>query len=141
MANSTINFANEQRCQWACGLINRLADLGLLTTTLVGNATSFQDLLDDLSSGLVISGTTNDKYPPIAKQLVRYLLAELSFLNSIGQLSDQNVADLTTVNTASASTDLRYRFSSLVTDASFDAARQDYIEAAFSASSYSANLA
>jgi hypothetical protein len=140
MANSTINFANEQRCQGACSLINKLKRLGLLTDALVAAATSFQDLLDDIASALVVSGTTNDKYPPIAEQLVRYLLAELSFLNSIGQLSDSNVTSLTTVNTASAGTDLRYRFSSLVTDASFDPAREDYIEAAFGASSYSANL-
>lgn len=131
MGNSIINAADEKRAEFACGLINKAKRLGLLTDVLVAAATSFQDLLDDIRA-LAESATLH----PSLKFIYQALAAELKWLNGLDILSDSVVTSLTTVNTASAATDLRYNFSSLVQNPQFDASREDYIEAAFGATSY-----
>jgi hypothetical protein len=140
MANSTYPFEVEKRLMFVTALINKLARIGVLTDTLVAAATSFQDLLDDIATALKVSGTSNFAYPEPTRILVRYLLAELAFMNSLGLIDDTITAALLTVRGTSAATDLRYLASAVITVTGFDATDEQYIEAAFGQASYTANL-
>lgn len=140
MANSTIEYSAEKRLMFVTALINKLARIGVLTDTLVAASTSFQDLLDDIATALVVSGTNNYLYPEPVRILVRYLLAELAFMNSLGLIDDTITAALLTVRGTSAATDLRYLASSVITINGYSASDESYIEAAFGQSSYTANM-
>lgn len=139
-SNSIVNYADETRLRFGVSLVNKLARQGVLTDVLVAAATSFQDLMDDIAAALFQTTTNNELYPEEVKTEVRYLLAELSFLNSIGVLTDSVVTSLTTVRGTAAVTDLRWNFYSYITDAGFDPADESFVEGAFGASAYTANL-
>lgn len=140
MAFSVVNYADETRLRFGVALVNRLARQGVLTDALVAAATRFQDLMDDIASAIFQTTTSNELYPEHVKVEVRYLLAELTFLNGLDILTDTVVTNLLTVRGTSAATDLRYNFSSLIADAAFDAADESFVEGAFGASAYTANL-
>jgi hypothetical protein len=131
MANSTINVADEKRAEFACSLINKGKRLGLLTDALVGGATSFQDLLDDIRT-VANSATLH----PEVRHIFDALLGELKWAYGMDIITEALTLLLSTVNTASATTDLRYLFSSLVQNPQFDATREDYVAAAFGSTSY-----
>lgn len=132
MGNSIINMSEEQRAKFGCSLVNKGKRLGLLTDALVAAATSFQDLLDDIRA-IADSNAIN----PSMRFLFEALVRELKWLHGKDILTDSVVTGLTTVNTASAATDLRFLFSNLVqADATFDPSREDYTAEASGATSY-----
>lgn len=141
MADSAIDYSQETRLMFVCAIINKLKRLGVLTDALVAAATSFQDLLDDIAAARFVASTTDSKYGEEVTILIRHLEAELKFMESIGLIDNTITTNLTTVNTASASTDLRYLAASKVTVNGFDAADERMAaEAAFGAVSYGSGL-
>lgn len=140
MAFSVVNYADETRLRFGVSLVNKLARQGILTDALVAAATSFQDLMDDIASAIFQTTTNNELYPEHIKTEVRYLLAELTFLNGLDILTDTVVTNLLTVRGTAAVTDLRWNFYSYITDASFDYTDESFVEGAFGASAYTANL-
>jgi hypothetical protein len=132
MANSLVNQSEQARLAFGCANINKCKRLGLLTDALVAAATSFQDLLDDIAA--IANAVT---FNPSQYHHYEALVRELKWLNGKDILTDSVVTSLTTVNTASATTDLRYNFSVLLDDqAGFEAAREDYTESASGATAY-----
>jgi hypothetical protein len=133
MGNSIINVADEKRAEYGCSLINKAARLGLLTTGIVQAPTTggLQELLD------AIRAVADSKaFNPANRFIFEALVRELKWLNGLDILSDTIVNNLLTVNTASAATDLKYNFSSLVNNPNFDPAREDYVCEASGATSY-----
>src|SRR4051812_4362204 len=116
---STIPVEYEQRLVDLCFVINKLKRIGVLTTTLVAAATSVSDLIARAYAALV-SGTI-PLYDVEVKINVRELEQGILLLQKLALIDDTIAAALTTVNTASAATDLRYLASNVVTINGFDA--------------------
>lgn len=111
---------DQERILWRYAiLINILKDTyGILTNTLVTNCTSVSDLIADTYAALV-SGT-NELFGPEARLTVQNFEQGVRLMETLGLIDDTIAAALTTVNTASAATDLRYLISSELSDTSLD---------------------
>lgn len=105
-------------CQYAW-VINILKDTyGILTNTLVTNCTSISGLIADTYAALV-SGTI-ELFPKEARMCTEVFEQGIRLMETTGLLTDTLAAALTTVNTASANTDLRYLISNALSDTSLD---------------------
>lgn len=132
MANSTIEVSYEKQLQWLCYGINKLARLGILTTTLVAAATSVADLIARAYTALGTAAVP--LYEVEARILVREFEQGILLLQKLALIDDTIAAALTTVNTASAATDLRYLASNVITLNGFDPAQEPLSDAVFAQS-------
>jgi len=118
MANK-LSPDQERRLWRGAMVINKLKDVyGVLTNTLVTNCTGVDDLIADTYAALV-SGTI-ELFGPEARKLVEIFEQTVKDMQALGLIDDTIAAALTTVNTASASTDLRYLISSELSDTTLD---------------------
>lgn len=118
MPVATLDPGTERALLPFGAIVNKLKRRGILTDVLVAAATSISDLIADTYAALR-SGTT-ELYRGEDLQLVRRFEQHIKHMEKKGLLTDVLVAALTTVNTASASTDLRYLVSSVLSDTNLD---------------------
>lgn len=118
----------ETTLQGACAVINKLMRLGVITVAIVQAASDVEDLIARVYANLVTS--TTQKYSAESRALVRLFEQYMQQGKKAGLFGADaaaiatTIAALTTVNTAAATTDLRYLFSSKITLSGFDAASE-----------------
>lgn len=123
MANK-LSPDQEKRLWRGTMVINKLSDtagLGvysILTPTLVAAATSVSDLIARAYAALV-SGST-ELFGPEARKLVQVFEQVVRDMETLALIDDTIAAALTTVNTASAATDLRYLIAGELSDTTLD---------------------
>jgi|SRR6185369_11501080 len=124
MANSVIPVAYERELMHFCSIINKLKRRLILTDVMAAASTSASDLVARLYAALR-SGTI-ELFKPEDLKLVERFEQRALFMAKLGKWTDVVVAAFTTVNTASAATDVRYSVSSLITETGFDATSEAY---------------
>jgi hypothetical protein len=123
MANK-LSPDQEKRLWRGAMVINKLSDtanLGvysILTPTLVAAATGVSNLIA-LAYAALVNGTT-ELFGPEARKLVEVFEQTIRDMESLGLIDDTITAALTTVNTASAATDLRYLIAGELSDTTLD---------------------
>jgi len=127
MADSIYGAAAEKSLWGACGIINKLTRLGVLNTTNVQAATTVDDLIARAYAALQ---STSGGYEMFGRHVREEVWMLEQFLNrgrkigifGIGTTAQNaTIAGLLTVNTAAAGTDLRFCFSTAITQPGFDA--------------------
>ena len=143
MGDSLVNQAYEERLKWGVVWVNKAKRIGLLTdasvtawTTLASAITSINNKFRDAT---VKDSLLYEPYREVSEGLKR----ELTFLNGLllgdgtSAASTTLLTALTTVNTGGAvTTDLRYLFTRLISDANFSATREDFMASGVGATSY-----
>lgn len=124
MATSVIAPEYERQLIPFCSVVNKLKRLNILTNVLVAASTSPSDLIARAYAALR-SGTT-ELFGPEPLKLVQRFEQKVKLMQRIGLLNDTIVGLLQTVNTVSASTDLRFIASTVITQPGFDATKEDY---------------
>lgn len=123
MANK-LSPDQERRLWRGAMVINKLSDTagvgtyGILTAALVTAVTGVSDLIADAYAALV-SGS-NELFGPEARKLVQVFEQTIRDMEALGLIDDTIAAALTTVNTASAATDLRFLISTELSDTTLD---------------------
>lgn len=123
MANK-LSPDQERRLWRGAMVINKLSDTSgigvysILTAALVTAVTGVSDLIADTYAAL-LSGTI-ELYPPEARKLVQVFEQVIRDMEALGLIDDTIAAALTTVNTASAATDLRYLIAGELSDTTLD---------------------
>lgn len=122
MPTATMSPGQERSLYPMGTIINKLKRRGILTDVLVAAATGVSDLIADtyaaLRSGTIELYNGGDSSPEL--NLVRRFEQGIRRMEKKGLLTDVIVAALTTVNSASAATDLRYLVSSVLSDTTLD---------------------
>src|SRR5258706_11769134 len=106
MAVATLSPGTERTLFPFCAIVNKLKRRLILTDVLVAAATSTANLISR-AYGALRSGTI-ELYGPEELTLVRRFEQHIKHMEKRGLINDTLTAALTTVNTASAATDLRY---------------------------------
>lgn len=123
MANK-LSPDQERRLWRGTMIINKLSDTSgvgvysILTPTLVAAATSVTNLIA-LAYAALVSGST-ELFGPEARKLVQVFEQTVRDMETLGLIDDTIAAALTTVNTASAATDLRFLISTELSDTTLD---------------------
>lgn len=136
MGDSIINQANEERLKWGVVWVNKGKRIGLLTDVLVAAAASLQTLLDAITAKHIASATHDNLMTQAQDEFLNGLKRELTYLKGINKLSDPLIGNLVTVNTGTTATDLRFLFSTNISDANFDKTREDFYTSGVGATSY-----
>lgn len=118
MAIATLAPEQERALFPFCAIVNKLKRRLILTDVLVAAATGISDLIADTFAALR-SGTT-ELFGPEELTLVRRFEQHIRVMEDLGLITDTLAAALTTVNTASAATDLRYLVGGALTDTTLD---------------------
>lgn len=143
MSDSLVNLASENRLSWGVSWINKAKRLKVVTDALLAGNTTFQGLLDKISAAFVAATSPKDNQINEAlREVHNGLKRELTYLRGLktgagtSALSDTLITNLLTVNTGTTATDLRFLFSSLISDANFDKTREDFFTSGVGATSY-----
>jgi len=119
MAVATLSPDTERELFPFCAVVNKLKRRGILTDVLVAATLGVTALIADVYAALR-SGTI-ELYRQEDLMLVRRFEQHVLHMQKRGLINDTIAAALTTVNTASAATDLRYLVSSVLTNTNLDA--------------------
>jgi len=128
MADSTIGIGAEKVLMEAPWVINKIKRMfgGTVFLTLVQASTTVDNLISRMYTALEVSGTTNEIYGKELRALCRIFEQYMNMGRKKGLFGadsttqDATIAAITTIGTASAATDLRYLFSSVITMNGYD---------------------
>lgn len=129
MADSTLGAGNEKSIWFMPWVINKITRRigNSAMVTLIQASTSVDNLISRVYSALRVASTTNEMFGSEWRVLARVFEQGMNIGRRLGLFGatavaqDAYIAALTTANTASAVTDLRYTFSSKITHPSYDA--------------------
>lgn len=125
-STSVIAVEYEERLLPFCPILNKLIRYfgSSAFNTLVTAATSTSDLITRVYAALV-SGTI-ELYGPEVRLLAERLEQQIRLMEKLGLINDTIAGSLTTVNSASASTDLGYLVAGIITLNGYDRTGEEW---------------